>query len=228
VWGALHARPRNLRAVPPDRPGGQVHQERVDQIVDAARAIVEAGGLEALSMRKLAAEVGAAPTSIYWHVGSRRDLLDAVLDRMVTDLPPIAARGRTPRTRLASAARSFRDQVRDTTAAQQLAGDLGRSAELSFPAQVTLAREVQAAGLTGAAAAQAVRALLFLVGGFILLEDNFAHREPGARTTQELWEAVGDDGLDPELRRAMSSGVDTDDLFDYAVDRLLAAVLPAV
>jgi TetR/AcrR family transcriptional regulator, tetracycline repressor protein len=203
-------------------------QERVDSIVGAARSIIEAGGLEALSMRKLAAEVGAAPTTIYWHVGSRRDLLDAVLDRMVADLPPIAVLGTEPRARLASAARSFRDQVRATTATQQLAGALGRNAELSLPIQVTLAREVSAAGLSGADAAQAVRALLFLVGGFILLEDNFAHREPGARTTQELWEGVDDDALDPALRKAMSRSVDTDDLFDYAVDRLLASVLPAV
>ena len=214
--------------MPPDRPGGPARQERVDSIVGAARSIIEAGGLEALSMRKLAAEVGAAPTTIYWHVGSRRDLLDAVLDRMVADLPPVVVRGSAPRTRLASAARSFRDQVRATTATQQLAGAIGRSAELSFPAQVILAREVSAAGLSGAGAAQAVRALLFLIGGFILLEDEFAHREPGARTTQELWEAVDDDALDPGLRRAMSRGVDTDDLFDYAVDRLLASVLPAV
>ncbi len=202
--------------------------DRVDRIVDAARSIIEAGGLEALSMRKLAAEVGAAPTSIYWHVGSRRDLLDAVLDRMVADLPPIAVRGRTPRARLASAAQSFRDQIRDTTPTQQLAGALGRSAELSFPAQVILAGEAQAAGLAGAAAAQAVRALLFLVGGFILLEDNFAHREAGARTTQELWEGVDDDRLDPALRNAMSLGVDADELFDFAVDRLLASMLPPV
>jgi hypothetical protein len=151
-----------------------------------------------------------------------------VLDRMIADLPPVVVRGTQPRARLASAARSFRDQVRGTTPTQQLAGALGRSAELSFPAQVVLAREVQAAGLSGAAAAQAVRALLFVIGGFILLEDEFAHREPGARTTQELWATVDDGGVDPGLRRAMSRGVNTDALFDFAVDRLLASVLPVV
>src|SRR5205085_12120086 len=64
-----------------------------ERIVAAGRALIEAGGVEALSMRKLAAEVGVAPTAIYWHVGSREDLLNAVLDAMVDDLPPIAARG---------------------------------------------------------------------------------------------------------------------------------------
>jgi len=196
-----------------------------ERIVAAARALIEAGGVEALSMRKLAADVGVAPTAIYWHVGSRLDLLNAVLDAMVADLPPIAARGANARARLASVARSIRDQVRATTPTQQLAAELGRTAELSFPGQVALTREMQAAGVGGSDAAQAVRAVLFLVGGFILLEDNFAHRQPGSRTTQDLWRALDDEGIDPGLRKAMSRPTNTDSLFDYAVDRLLASIL---
>jgi AcrR family transcriptional regulator len=196
-----------------------------ERIVAAARALIEADGVDGLSMRKLAAEVGVAPTAIYWHIGSREDLLNAVLDAMIADLPKIAARGSTARARLASVARSIRDQVRATTATQQLAAELGRTAELSFPGQVALAREMQAAGVTGSDAAQAVRAALFLVGGFILLEDNFAHRQPGSRTTQELWEGLEDVEIDPALRRAMARPANTDVLFDYAVDRLLASVL---
>jgi TetR/AcrR family tetracycline transcriptional repressor len=193
--------------------------------VSAARALIETGGVEALSMRKLAAEVGVAPTAIYWHIGSREDLLNAVLDSMIADLPAIAARGSSPRARLASVARSIRDQVRATTATQGLAAELGRTAELSFPGQVALTREMQAAGVTGSDAAQAVRAVLFLVGGFILLEDNFAHREPGSRTTQELWQGLDDADIDPALRKAMARPANTDGLFDYAVDALLASIL---
>jgi TetR/AcrR family transcriptional regulator, tetracycline repressor protein len=196
-----------------------------ERIVAAARVLIEAGGVEALSMRKLAAEVGVAPTGIYWHVGSREDLLNAVLDAMVADLPAIAARGTSARARLASVARSIRDQVRATTPTQQLAAELGRTAELSFPGQVALTREMQAAGVGGSDAAQAVRAVLFLVGGFILLEDNFAHRQPGSRTTQDLWRALEVDDIDADLRRAMARPANTDSLFDYAVDRLLASIL---
>jgi len=206
-------------------PARQTEPVRQAQIISAARALVEDGGVEALSMRKLAADVGVAPTAIYWHVGSRDDLLNAVLDAMIAELPPVTGRGTTPATRLASVARSIRDQVRATTATQALAGALGRTAELSFPAQVALAREMQAAGLQGREAAQAVRAVLFLVGGFILLEDNFAHRQPGSRTTQELWQALADGDIDADLRKAMSRPANTDALFDYAVERLVASIL---
>ena len=196
-----------------------------ERIVAAARALIEAGGVDGLSMRKLAAEVGVAPTAIYWHIGSREDLLNAVLDAMIADLPKVAARGSSARARLASVARSIRDQVRATAPTQQLAAELGRTAELSCPGQVALAREMQAAGVTGPAAAQAVRAVLFLVGGFILLEDNFAHRQAGSRTTQELWQGLEEADIDPALRKAMARPANTDTLFDYAVDRLLASVL---
>ena len=67
----------------------------------AARAFVTADGVDAVSMRKVAAEVGLAPTAIYWHVGSREDLLNAVLDEIIADLPPIRAGGTGARDRIA-------------------------------------------------------------------------------------------------------------------------------
>ena len=42
-----------------------------ERVVNTARALIEGGGVDAVSMRKLAAEMGVAPTAVYWHVGSR-------------------------------------------------------------------------------------------------------------------------------------------------------------
>ncbi|HEX4776687.1 MAG TPA: TetR family transcriptional regulator, partial [Acidimicrobiia bacterium] len=42
-----------------------------ERIVDEALGIVERDGVDQLSMRKLAAQLGVQPTSIYWHVGGR-------------------------------------------------------------------------------------------------------------------------------------------------------------
>jgi TetR/AcrR family tetracycline transcriptional repressor len=196
------------------------------RLVEAGRVIVESGGPDALSMRKVAAEVGVAPTAIYWHVGGRDDLLSAVLDSMIADLPHPVPRGRTPRDRVASLARAMRDQALATTHTQQLARQLGRSAELFLPGQVALARELSAAGLRGDDAAQAVRAVLFLVGGFVLLEDNYRTAQPGSGRIQDLWTAVDDPGIDDDLRQAMSRATTPDTLFGYTVDRLLASVLP--
>jgi AcrR family transcriptional regulator len=50
------------------------------RIVDAASALVDAEGLEALSMRRLAAELGVQGPSLYNHFPTKADILDAVAD----------------------------------------------------------------------------------------------------------------------------------------------------
>jgi len=203
-------------------PGQGASRQR---IVDAARRLVEADGVDAVSMRKVAAEVGLAPTGIYWHVGSRDDLLNAVLDEMVADLPPIRARGSGARDRIASVARAARREFHDQVTTLKLATALGRGNELSFRAQVALAREMTAAGLDGDDAVAALRSILFLVGGFVMIEEEYRQRPPGELATGSLWAGVDDDAIDPAIRKAMTGATDTDALFAYTLDRLLDAVL---
>jgi AcrR family transcriptional regulator len=196
-----------------------------DRIVETARELVRTGGADALSMRKLSAELGVAPTAIYWHVGDREKLLNAVLDAELAELPEVRANGTTPNARLRSVARAIRRQVQDAPHVQALAFVLDRSAAVSFPGQVALAREVTAAGLHGEEAANAARAILFLVGGFAMLEGNFRTRPPGQRTTQELWSEITAEDIDPILLAAMRRPADTDALFTYALDNLIESVL---
>lgn len=53
------------------------------QVVDAALAIIKAGGFEGMTIRSLAAELGVAPMSLYRHVRDKDDLLDEVVDRLL-------------------------------------------------------------------------------------------------------------------------------------------------
>ncbi|WP_328362528.1 TetR/AcrR family transcriptional regulator [Streptomyces sp. NBC_00457] len=54
----------------------------VDQIVEAAVRIADADGLEALSMRRVAAELGTGTMSLYRYVPGKGELLDLMLDRV--------------------------------------------------------------------------------------------------------------------------------------------------
>jgi AcrR family transcriptional regulator len=54
-----------------------------DMIVDTAIRLLDAGGLDALSMRGIADELGTGPASLYWHVGSKDGLLDLVFDKII-------------------------------------------------------------------------------------------------------------------------------------------------
>ncbi len=125
-----------------------------------------------------------------------------------------------------SLARSMRAQVKAGEPAHRLAQELGRVAELSVPAQVALAREISAAGLSGSAAARAVRAVLYVVGGFILVEDHHRQRPAGDLTSQELWRGVDDPDIAPRLRAAMTGPQDDDRLFTYTLEHLVSGILP--
>jgi AcrR family transcriptional regulator len=54
-----------------------------EAIVTAAVRLLDREGLAALSMRKLAEELGTGAASLYWHVGSKDGLLDLVLDYVI-------------------------------------------------------------------------------------------------------------------------------------------------
>jgi AcrR family transcriptional regulator len=195
-----------------------------DQIVDAARRLVEQDGVDALSMRKLAAELGVAVTSIYWHVGGREQLLGSLVDDLITEMTEIAPAGLTAEARIASIARGIRNRVREHPFLVDLARQLGRGPAAYMPGQVALAREVTAAGLMGREAALAVRAVLFLVGGFVMVEGAATEIE-GGPTSQQLWEGVADDAIDPGLLSAMRRPPDIDELFEHALARLLPTLL---
>jgi AcrR family transcriptional regulator len=54
-----------------------------EAIVMAAVKLLDREGLAALSMRRLAEELGTGAASLYWHVGSKDGLLDLVLDQLI-------------------------------------------------------------------------------------------------------------------------------------------------
>src|SRR6476619_756364 len=77
-----------------------------ERIIDAAEAIVESDGLTALSMRALCEKLDVSVTSIYWHVGNKDALLDALVARTTAAIVEHKPRGRTPQQRIRSIARS--------------------------------------------------------------------------------------------------------------------------
>jgi AcrR family transcriptional regulator len=60
---------------------------RQQEIVAAAMAIADKGGLDAVSMRTVAEHVGVTPMALYRHFNSKLALLDGMVERLVTSLP---------------------------------------------------------------------------------------------------------------------------------------------
>jgi AcrR family transcriptional regulator len=77
-------------------------------VVEAALASADAGGLKAITFRRLAAELGVTPMSLYRYVPNKEALLDALADRVFEEFEIPAGDGADWREQLCGLARSFR------------------------------------------------------------------------------------------------------------------------
>jgi AcrR family transcriptional regulator len=57
-----------------------------ERVLDAAMLIADEDGLDALTMRRLADELGAGAMSVYHHVPSKDGILDGILERVVGEM----------------------------------------------------------------------------------------------------------------------------------------------
>ena len=192
-----------------------------DAVLRAAQAIIDERGLEACTMRAVAAELGVEAMSLYWHVPNKDALLDGVIELMLLELDVdhrwddgdwAEALGRFART--------FRRVVlRHRNALPLLASR-------PLPAYVAASRiteqgitALEAAGFPRPTAIRAARTLSRYVMGFTLGERTAGGEPPpesGSPALDELLQSVAAD--DPE------------DLFEFGLEALLkgfATWLPA-
>ncbi|MFC0860722.1 TetR family transcriptional regulator [Sphaerimonospora cavernae] len=57
-------------------------------VVDRAIALADAEGLDALTIRRLAQELGVTPMALYWHFKNKDLLLQGVADHLLTEVTP--------------------------------------------------------------------------------------------------------------------------------------------
>jgi len=60
--------------------------DRRQEILDAALALADERGLDAVSMRAVASRIGVTPMALYPHVGNKEALLDGLVDRLIGDM----------------------------------------------------------------------------------------------------------------------------------------------
>ncbi|HEY4845037.1 MAG TPA: TetR/AcrR family transcriptional regulator C-terminal domain-containing protein [Candidatus Dormibacteraeota bacterium] len=81
-----------------------------DRVLRAAVALADKTGIESLSMRRLAEDLGVVPMALYKHVANKEELLDGMIDVVVGEIdPPVAGAGwkSAVRQRILSARRAL-------------------------------------------------------------------------------------------------------------------------
>ena len=69
-------------------PAEEAERTRLTQaaVVDRALALADASGLDALTIRKLATELGVTPMALYWHFRGKEELLEGLAERVWSEI----------------------------------------------------------------------------------------------------------------------------------------------
>lgn len=151
-----------------------------EQIVERAAALIEAEGLDQLSLHGLAAAFGIKAPSLYRHVAGKHDLLRLVNERTVAALIAVLREAGEPdvatEARLLAMARAYREFAHEYPATYQLAFNTTVAEARPDPAwleQLVLPVQAVVADLVGEARSlAALRGLFALLHGFVTLELN--------------------------------------------------------
>ena len=154
--------------------------------MSAAIELADRDGIDSLSMRKLAQDLGVEAMSLYTHVRSKNDLLNALADAVISQIPIPAER-------------------RDWQAAVRQMALAARTVMLRHP---WAPRAVEAQTAPGPGALRYVNAVLGVLreGGFSVAQAHHALHIIGSRVlgfSQDLFDDSGD--LEPEAAAALAN-----------------------
>jgi AcrR family transcriptional regulator len=183
-----------------------------DGVLEAALRVVDAEGLEGLTMRRLGAELGVEAMSLYRHLPGKDAVLDGMIERILAEVElPGAAAAVEPRDAIMAMARSYRRAALRHPRAFPLVVMRPVTGPVGLRVLEAVLQQVMAAGLRGAAAVERYRALTSYVTGFALLDIGRA-TAAAARPAPDLTDFPGLAGLVPAMQtadpeRAFESGL---------------------
>jgi AcrR family transcriptional regulator len=198
-----------------------------DQVLRAAIASADAGGLEALTMRTLAEMLGVAPMALYRHVANKDDLIDGMVDVVFSEIGVPSGSGdwKTSMRRRGIA-------IRDALSRHRWAVGLMESRRRPGPANLrhhdAVIGRLRAAGFDVAMAAHAYSALDSYIYGFALTKMNlpFKAGDAVAEMAQAMLEPFPFDEY-PNMAAFVTDhimvtpGYDFGDEFEYGLDLIL-------
>ncbi|WP_433726814.1 TetR/AcrR family transcriptional regulator C-terminal domain-containing protein [Nocardia sp. CA-129566] len=201
-------------------------------IADAALGLLDEVGLDGLTMRKVAAALDVQAPALYWHVKNKRELLDAMAQRVfVSAVDGVEAprRGEDWQDWVAAlAGRLRRSMLRYRDGAKVLAGTYVSDEAMWRTAELTL-RTLEDAGFSALDAERVFPILLHYTVGFVIEEQSHSGAEYADGNPYDLAQlahAVDADRY-PRAARMVADffEADTDAEFDHGLRVILAGIL---
>ncbi len=178
-----------LSALSPAGPERRAQLTR-QRVMAAAIELADRDGIESISMRKLAQDLGVEAMSLYTHVRNKNDLLDGMTDTVISQIP-------------------VNTEGADWKASLRRLALAARSVMLRHP---WAPRLVQAQAAPGPAALHYINTVLGILreGGFSIAQTHHALHILGSHLlgfTQALFDDSGD--LDPQAATALADALGT-------------------
>jgi AcrR family transcriptional regulator len=194
-----------------------------ERIVRAAVDVIERDGAGALSMRRVAAELGAATMSLYNHVSNKSAMLDSVAEYIMAEMEFAADPRVDWREQAKGLARTFRDIVRRYPRSVLVVITRQPRSSTGLHALELVLGAVRQAGFDGAAAVRVLRAFEVYILGSLMHEASLSESPP---PDAELFAKVLDEGDLPNIRALVPVLIerDFDGDFEFGLDLLIGAV----
>lgn len=200
-----------------------------EALVAAGLAVLRREGLDALSMRKVAAELGVQAASLYWHVQDKEELLDLLADSLLWDARKLKTGGEWSES-LREMAHAYRCHLRaNRDSARVMAGRIAPGPNLLYVLDAMLGW-LRSAGFSDADAVYATRMVATYVQGFVLqeqlpmsaLEAHGASPEEATAAVAEVFRSAPVDQYPNVAALAdLVVGRGMDEQFSFGVDRLI-------
>jgi TetR/AcrR family transcriptional regulator, tetracycline repressor protein len=201
-----------------------------DRIVEAALAVLDAQGSEAVTMPSLAKRLGVGTMSLYRHVEGKDDLIDAVAERVLRAVEVPHGDPDDWEARVVGYLRALRQAALAHPALSRILAERGLTVGPVFDQLEAVHAVLRAAGFSDLGAVRTFYALLTYVLGFVVWELPRAHQQSPAAYAAAWNDAL--DHVDPAaypnlhaLRQQLGTAASSDQ-FEYGLDQLVRSLHP--
>ena len=199
-----------------------------ERILEAALSLVDEDGIEALSMRRLAKELGVDPMAIYHHLPNKRALLSGLIEKVFSEMRvPEPEETGGWRERVRAWARAFRDVARvHPKLVPYLASYPEAAAEATLESTEELYAAFEAAGMPPRKIVGAVGVVVDYLNGFALAEASGALGEPDEQREMLAMLDARPQRVLPAMRRTFEAlpGEDLGTDFEFGLEVVLAGL----